>query len=196
MNLTPTSGLLAILRSDKPLRDVTAVARALADAGFTAVEVTLTTPEALVAIAALAASGILPTGAGSVLDRTGAEAARAAGATFLVTPVVARDVLDAGLPVIMGAFTPTEAWQAQRAGAAAVKLFPAHTLGADYLRALRAPLPHLRVMPTGGITPANIGDWRRAGAVGAGIGSELRVHELHELGARATAFVNAWRAAA
>lgn len=195
MSFSPACGLLAILRSELAFADPVGIARVLAAAGFTAIEVTLTTPDALSAITALAASGVLPAGAGTVIDAAGAHAARQAGATFLVTPVVLPDALRSALPVIMGAFTPTEALAAHRAGAVAVKLFPAMTLGPAYLRALRAPLPQLAVVPTGGITPANIGDWHRAGAIGAGIGSELRVHEPAGLAERAAAFSAAWRAA-
>jgi 2-dehydro-3-deoxyphosphogluconate aldolase/(4S)-4-hydroxy-2-oxoglutarate aldolase len=100
-----------------------------------------------------------------------------AGARFVVGPVFRRDVIAAcherDVVVAPGAFTPTEVLDAHEAGADLVKIFPATGLGPQYIRDVRAPLPQLKLLPTGGVTPANAGDWIRAGAVAVGIGSAL-----------------------
>ncbi|HEY0698714.1 MAG TPA: bifunctional 4-hydroxy-2-oxoglutarate aldolase/2-dehydro-3-deoxy-phosphogluconate aldolase, partial [Micromonospora sp.] len=104
-------------------------------------------------------------------------AAHEAGAQFLVTPTTRPEVLhrasSAGLPVVCGAFTPTEVDVAWSAGATMVKLFPASLGGPAYLAELRAPLPDVPLVPTGGVTPESVPDWARAGAVAVGVGSSL-----------------------
>jgi len=101
----------------------------------------------------------------------------AAGAQFLVTPVVSRDVLDAAarhdVPVVCGAYSPTEIHTAATEGAAAVKIFPAGSLGPGYVRDLLAPLPHLVLVPTGGVDVDNVGAWLGAGSAAVAIGSGL-----------------------
>ena len=155
------------------------VAHALQQGGVNAIEVTLTTPGALEIIRALRAKAgsTLVVGAGSVL---GAESARQcvdAGADYIVSPVLQREVLEVAhrhdIPMLPGAFTPTEVLAAYEAGADVVKIFPADTLGPSYLRAMLAPMPFLPLMPTGGVTPANIDAWFAAGAVAVGLGSAL-----------------------
>lgn len=121
----------------------------------------------------------LALGAGTVATVASAKAFAAAGATFLVGPVLAEDVLAwslaSGTPFVPGVVTPTEAWRAHATGAAVVKLFPAATFGPGYLKSLLAPLPQLRVLVTGGIkaTPAAVREWLGAGAIGVGLGSDL-----------------------
>ena len=172
------AGVIAIIRSAREL-DVPPIVDAIVDGGVSLVELTLTTPGALAAVAALhqrrpaAALGV-----GSVRDPGQARAAIEAGAAFLVTPTVDLDVLHtaaaAGVPVVCGALTPTEVDTAARGGAAAVKVFPAGALGGpSYLRELRAPMPELRLVPTGGVSAANIAAYRAAGAAGVGVGSAL-----------------------
>jgi 2-dehydro-3-deoxyphosphogluconate aldolase/(4S)-4-hydroxy-2-oxoglutarate aldolase len=116
-------------------------------------------------------------GAGSVLDEVTARLAILAGAEFIVTPVLRADVIATcrryGKPVIAGAFTPTEALAAQEAGADFVKLFPVETLGLKYIKAMLAPLPQLRVIPTGGVDADNCGDFLRAGCAAVGVGGSL-----------------------
>ena len=116
-------------------------------------------------------------GAGSVIDAETAQAAIGAGAKFLVTPVSKASVIETVLryqvPVFSGAFTPGEILQAVEWGADVVKVFPADALGISYFEAILAPMPHLPVMPTGGVTLDNAADWLAAGACALGVGSAL-----------------------
>jgi len=175
--MTPLdAGVIAVIRLDRRLP--APLAHALVEGGIPVLELTLTTPGALDSIAELVAS--LPAcliGAGSVLDASQAGAAIGAGARFCVGPA-----FDAGasalcaeraIPYIPGAFTPTELLQAHRSGASAIKLFPARVLGPAGLRELLAPLPFLKLVPSGGVTLANAGDWLRAGAAAVSVGSAL-----------------------
>lgn len=151
----------------------------LAAAGVPAFEVTLQGDDALDAIRGLR-SGLgdrLLVGAGTVLDVAGAEAAVEAGATFLVMPVTDVAVIawgvERGIPVFPGALSPTEVLTAWRAGASAIKLFPASVGGPALLRELRGPFPDIPFMPTGGVTADNARSLMEAGAVALGVGSWL-----------------------
>ncbi|MCU0646587.1 MAG: bifunctional 4-hydroxy-2-oxoglutarate aldolase/2-dehydro-3-deoxy-phosphogluconate aldolase [Gemmatimonadaceae bacterium] len=164
------------------LPDADAVHRtvdALCDGGVRAIELTLTTPGAVPLLAALRArlGDTVVLGAGSVLSAADARASIEAGATFVVSPVCDAEVIrvahDAHVPAMAGGYTPNELLHAHRLGADVVKLFPADALGPSYLRAVLAPMPFLRLMPTGGVTPENAGDWLRAGAVAVGLGSAV-----------------------
>jgi 2-dehydro-3-deoxyphosphogluconate aldolase/(4S)-4-hydroxy-2-oxoglutarate aldolase len=185
--------VLAILRA-RTATHVVAAAHALAEAGVPAVEVTLTTDGALDALRELRAArpGLLA-GVGTVITPEEAAAAVEAGAQFLVAPCVRTDTMDAaarlGVPMVPGAFTPTEVVTAVEHGAALVKLFPA-LLGPSYLKALRAPLPEVGFVPTGGIGIDAIRGFLDAGAVAVGLGSPLTGSaldsgDLDELAARA-----------
>lgn len=116
-------------------------------------------------------------GAGTVTDAGTARLAIEAGASFVVSPVFRRDVIDvchnSGVPAMPGCFTPTEILDAWDAGADIVKVFPATSLGPTFIKDVRAPLPRLKLMPTGGVSPDNAGDWIRAGAVAVAAGSSL-----------------------
>lgn len=159
------------------------LARALLDGGVTAVELTMTSPGALEALSLLRArvpafaQGAAALGMGSVLNRKMAAAAIASGAQFVVAPTLDLPTVTycAGLkvPVMPGAFTPTEVQTAWLAGAAVVKVFPATRLGPGYFTDILAPLPHLKLMPTGGVGLENAGEFVRAGAVAVGVGSAL-----------------------
>jgi 2-dehydro-3-deoxyphosphogluconate aldolase/(4S)-4-hydroxy-2-oxoglutarate aldolase len=172
------TGIVAIVRSDSPDGLVETV-RALAAGGVRAIEVTMTTPGALAAIAAAAgqAGGKFVVGAGSVLDSESARAAILAGAEFLVAPNTDLGTIALakryGKVVCPGALTPTEVVTAWQAGADLVKIFPASFAGAAYLRALAGPLPQVRYMPVGGVDLANTADFIRAGAAALGIGGSL-----------------------
>jgi len=171
-------GVVAIIRLVAPA-PLVKVAEALLAGGIDALEFTVTTPGALHAIeesrAALGEQAVV--GAGTVLDGSTAQAAIKAGAAFVVTPTLAVDVIrvcrDEGVPVFPGAMTPTEILAAWKAGADIVKVFPATALGADYIRQVRAPLPQIKLMPTGGISAANAAEYLRAGAVAVGVGGRL-----------------------
>jgi 2-dehydro-3-deoxyphosphogluconate aldolase / (4S)-4-hydroxy-2-oxoglutarate aldolase len=171
-----TTPVLAILRAPSA-GQVVAAAGTLADVGIRAVEVTLTTDGALDALTRLRETRPeLLAGAGTVITPEDAAAAVQAGAQFLVAPCVRADTMAAaarlGAPIIPGAFTPTEVVTAVQHGAALVKLFPAN-LGPSYLRALRAPLPDVGFVPTGGVGLDSIGAFLAAGAVAVGLGSPL-----------------------
>lgn len=169
---------MAILRS-ADASGLPAVARALASAGVTCLEVTLTTAGALDALAAIRAElgPDVAVGAGTVVTEDEARDALAAGAEFLVAPVVdtavVRYAADRGVACYPGAWTPTEVSEAWRAGAAAVKLFPASTGGPAHLRQLRAPLPDIPVVAVGGVAIDEARDYLDAGARAVGIGSPL-----------------------
>lgn len=179
--LTPQLGrtrVMAILRS-ADASGLSAVARALADGGVTCLEVTLTTAGALDALARIRAElgPDVAVGAGTVITGDQARDALAAGAEFLVAPVVDTDVVryaaGRGVACYPGAWTPTEVAQAWRAGAAAVKLFPAATGGPAHLRQLRAPLTDIPLVAVGGVGIDQARDYLDAGARAVGIGSPL-----------------------
>jgi 2-dehydro-3-deoxyphosphogluconate aldolase/(4S)-4-hydroxy-2-oxoglutarate aldolase len=171
-------GVVAVIR----LRDAAklrAVVDALAAGGVRALEVTMTVPGAVGLMRELSAT--LPSdvllGAGTVTDAATARAVIDAGACFVVSPVFRPEVLHAchehDVAALPGCFSPTEILNAHEAGADIVKVFPATMLGPQFIKDVRAPLPHVKLMPTGGVTPANAGDWIRAGAIAVGIGSAL-----------------------
>ncbi|MEU9453259.1 bifunctional 4-hydroxy-2-oxoglutarate aldolase/2-dehydro-3-deoxy-phosphogluconate aldolase [Streptomyces sp. NPDC048277] len=170
--------VMAILRS-ADASGLPAVADALAAGGVTCLEVTLTTEGALDALALIREElgSAVAVGAGTVMTRSDLRDAVAAGAEFLVAPVVEPDVIraaaDLGIPCYPGAWTPTEVATAWRAGAAAVKLFPACTGGPAHLRQLRAPLPDIPLVAVGGVDLAEAGEYITAGARAVGIGSPL-----------------------
>jgi 2-dehydro-3-deoxyphosphogluconate aldolase/(4S)-4-hydroxy-2-oxoglutarate aldolase len=171
-------GVVAVIRM-KDAAKLRAVVDAIAEGGVRAIEVTMTVPGAVGLIATLAAS--LPSsillGAGTVTDADTARAVIDAGARFVVGPVFRRDVIDAcharDVAAAPGCFSPTEILDAHEYGADIVKVFPATALGPSFLRDVRAPLPQVRLMPTGGVTLDNAGDWIRAGAIAVGVGSAL-----------------------
>lgn len=174
---------VAVVRTDSP-DALVELARALREGGVTCIEITMTVPNALDAIRLVAqelgrdaeAPSVL-VGAGSVLDAGAAEAAVEAGARYVVSPVFKREVVEAAhandAAAMPGCFTPTEILAATEAGADVVKVFPADVLGMPFFKGVLAPMPHLRLMPTGGVSLTNAGEWLRAGAVAVGVGSAL-----------------------
>ena len=150
---------------------------AAVEGGFRILEFTLTTPNALGLIEEFAKRPGLIVGAGTVLRPDQAQAAAAAGARFLVSPIVDEAVIrradELGVAAMPGTHTPTEMVQAHRAGAPLVKLFPAPAGGPAYLRSVLAPLPFLRVVPTNGVDEHNAADWLRAGAWALGFVASL-----------------------
>lgn len=154
-------------------------AEAAVRGGLKVLEVTLNRPEAFEQIAGLKAhfGDDIDVGAGTVLDADSAEKAVSAGAGFIVTPVLLPEVIEfcrkRSVPVFPGAFSPTEILAAHHAGAEMVKVFPAGSVGPGYIRSLKGPFPEIRLMPTGGIAPANVPEYLRAGADAIGAGSEL-----------------------
>ena len=174
---------VAVVRTDSPDAMVE-LARALLAGGVSCIEITLTVPGALDAIRRVAedlaqdadAPEVL-IGAGSVLDAHQAEAAIEAGARYIVSPGFKRDIVEAAhsldAAAMPGCFTPTEILTATEAGADVVKVFPADALGMAFFRGVLAPMPHLRLMPTGGVSLTNADGWVAAGAVAVGVGSAL-----------------------
>ena len=172
------SGCVAVVRA-RSSEQLVDVARALADGGIVAVEITMTTPNALEVISrcreAMGDTALI--GVGSVLNAATAREAIAAGAQYIISPIFKPEIIDAAhqadLPCLPGAFTPTEILLATDAGADAVKVFPAGHVGPKYLRAVLAPMPHLKLTPTGGVDLDSAADWIAAGAVTLGVGSSL-----------------------
>jgi 2-dehydro-3-deoxyphosphogluconate aldolase/(4S)-4-hydroxy-2-oxoglutarate aldolase len=162
-------------------RAAESTAAALLDAGLEAVEVSLTTPDALGAIETLSADGRL-VGAGTVLDGPSADAALRAGACFLVSPVLSSEVIAcgrrAGAAVVAAAATPTEALRALELGADLVKLFPARTWSPPAVADMLQALPQLPLVPTGGISLSAAPEWIAAGAVAVGIGGALTPQDV------------------
>jgi 2-dehydro-3-deoxyphosphogluconate aldolase / (4S)-4-hydroxy-2-oxoglutarate aldolase len=171
-------GVVAIIRCASA-DEAVAMGEALIRGGVLGVEVTYSTPGCCDAIRRLVAKA--PAGAaigvGTVLTLQQLDDAVAAGATYIVSPhtdeaLIAR-AQELGVASLPGAITPTEVVRAYQAGATVVKLFPGSLVGPDYLKALKAPLPHIPIMPTGGVTPANLHEWFAAGAVAVGMGGNL-----------------------
>jgi 2-dehydro-3-deoxyphosphogluconate aldolase/(4S)-4-hydroxy-2-oxoglutarate aldolase len=159
-------------------KHVVPVAKALYEGGVQAIEVTMGTPGALRVIETIATQHPhILIGVGSVLDAQTARAALLAGATFIVTPVSKQEVTEMAhrydAPIFSGAFSPTEILTAFEQGADVIKVFPAEILGIPYFKAIKAPMPQLQLMPTGGVTVDNVGDWLKAGACAVGVGSAL-----------------------
>lgn len=172
------TGVLAVLRAPSPEAALEA-SEAIIRGGVTGIEVTFSTPDAPAVIRELIArhgeSAYI--GAGTVTNPEQAALAADAGAEFLVSPgtlpALTRAMLDTGRVVMTGAMTPTEVMGALELGVDVVKIFPASLGGPSYLGALRGPFPDAPLMPTGGVTPDNVSDWFRAGAVAVGAGGDL-----------------------
>lgn len=160
--------------------DLMNVVQTLSEEGIKIMEIALSEPEALDQLrsvkAATAGQGLL-LGAGTVLTPELAQAALDAGADFLITPNVAVDVIRfakaKGVPILPGAFTPTEVYTAIQLGAEIVKVFPAASAGPSHIKALLGPFPQAKLLPTGGLSPENAADYLKAGAVAVGVGGGL-----------------------
>lgn len=161
----------------------------LREVGITTIEITLTTPDAVALIRDLAADPALLVGAGTVPDAAAAQACLEAGAKFLVTPWVDPEVCAvaraADAAMLPGAFTPTEVRAALKAGADAVKIFPASSGGPAHLKALRSVFPGVSFCPTGGVDPRNTAEWFAAGAAFVGMGGKLADEALVAAGDKA-----------
>jgi 2-dehydro-3-deoxyphosphogluconate aldolase/(4S)-4-hydroxy-2-oxoglutarate aldolase len=178
-----TPGVVAIIRADSSEQLIDA-ARALIDGGVSAIEITMTTPNALKVIADVRRvfGDKVLAGVGSVLDVQTARAALDAGAEYVVTPVLRPDVIafckSVSKPIFSGSYTPTEAQTSHELGADFVKIFPADGLGPKYIQAIRGPLPHLKIVPTGGVDVNTAGDFIKAGCVAVAAGSSLVSKEI------------------
>lgn len=200
-----TEKVIALIRADSPdgLLDC---AKALAAGGLTSIELTMTTPGAIRMLEKATAE--LPDflfGLGTVLDAETARAGILAGARFIVTPALRPDVITMckrySIPVFSGALTPTEVVNAWDCGADAAKIFPAEFFGPAYIKSLKAPLPQVELVPTGGVTAENVGEFIKAGAFATAAGSSLvdaksfKDRDWAAITAKAQAFVKAVTAA-
>src|SRR5579885_599599 len=171
-------GIVAVVRSPDS-RQLVEVVRALADGGVTVVEITMTVPDALGVVREVRRElgDRVLLGAGTILDPETARAALLAGAEYLVAPTLNLDVIRLcqryNKLVMPGAFTPTEILTAWEAGADIIKVFPAEVVGPAFFKAMRGPLPHVRLMPTGGVDLTTAADFLRAGACCLGVGGQM-----------------------
>ena len=173
------SGLVAVVRADSP-EQAANIADACAQGGVAALEITFTVPDAARVIEQLSKSanaGKILVGAGTVLDPETARIAILSGAQFVVAPSLnsetARLCNRYQIPYMPGASTIREVVEAMECGADIVKVFPGETLGPAFVKAVRGPLPQASLMPTGGVSLENVGEWMRAGCVAIGVGGNL-----------------------
>lgn len=183
MQKIETSGIIAIIRANSADELIEAAAAILAG-GVNVIEVTMTTPNALQVIDDVSSTygDRVLVGAGSVLDAETARAVMLSGADFVVSPTTKLDVIEIcnryGKVVVPGAFTPTEILTAWEAGADYVKVFPSSGVGPAYIKDVKAPLPQIPLVPTGGINHENAADFIAAGATALGVGSSLVNNQL------------------
>ncbi len=179
LNRIVSTGIVLIIRMDRE-EEALSVAEAAIQGGIKVLEITMSVPNALGIIRTLADryqhEDVL-IGAGTVMDGETARAAILAGAELLVSPQLNPDMLRVAnryqAVTISGAYTPTEIVTTLEAGADIVKLFPAETLGASFVRAVSAPIPQAPIVPTGGVTPQNVEEWFQAGCIAVGVGSYI-----------------------
>jgi 2-dehydro-3-deoxyphosphogluconate aldolase / (4S)-4-hydroxy-2-oxoglutarate aldolase len=171
-------GVVAIIRADSSEQLIDA-SKALIDGGISAIEITMTTPNAMKVLADVRRAfgdKVLP-GMGTVLDAATAEEALEAGARYIITPVLKPEVIafcnKRGALIFSGCYTPTEAQTAYELGSDFIKIFPADGLGPKYISAIRGPLPHLSIVPTGGVDVNTAGAFIKAGCVAVAAGSSL-----------------------
>jgi 2-dehydro-3-deoxyphosphogluconate aldolase/(4S)-4-hydroxy-2-oxoglutarate aldolase len=195
------AGLVPVIRASSPDEALKAV-EAISAGGIAIFEITLTVPGAIQVIAALSSrlgdSALI--GAGTVLDAETAQACIDAGAAFIVSPALDLETIAVcrrlAIPVFPGALTPTEIVAAWKAGASAVKVFPANSVGGPaYLKSLKAPLPQIEMMPTGGVSLQNAGEFIAAGALALGVGADLVKGDAATITAKAKQYVAAVRSA-
>jgi 2-dehydro-3-deoxyphosphogluconate aldolase/(4S)-4-hydroxy-2-oxoglutarate aldolase len=171
-------GAIAVIRLADPDKLIK-IAQSIYEGGVTGIEITMTVPDAINVIKKAAAElgSYMNIGVGSVLDAVTAQKAIDAGAKYVVSPVFKKEIIEAAhrnnVPVMPGAFTPTEIQTAYEAGADIIKIFPADVVGIAFFKGVLAPMPYLKLMPTGGVSLANAGEWLKAGACAVGVGSAL-----------------------
>ena len=183
MALLTKPGIISVVRTEKPAQ-LPFICEALLAGGVHAIEITFTVPDAIEAIrqASRKFGSRALIGAGTVLNAATCHGAIDAGAEFIVSPVTRLELIEAAhaadRPVMLGAYTPTEALTAHEAGADFIKIFPADKLGPGYIKALRAPLPQLRIVPTGGVDLNTAADFLKAGCAALGVGGSLLTPEI------------------
>lgn len=206
LNKLKELGLVAVIRGPSPELTVKMVA-ALIEGGVLGIEITYSTPNAAEVVRTLDRQfgEKIVLGMGTLTEPAQVDEARGAGARYLVSPacepVLGQAMVASGLPVMIGALTPTEVLQAYKLGADVVKIFPGSLGGPAYLKALKGPFPFIPMMPTGGVSAENVGDWFAAGVFGVGAGSELcppnlaKEGRFEEITSKAKEFVQAVNAA-
>lgn len=199
-------GLIAVIRG--PSADLTVkMVEALIAGGVYAIEITYSTPNAVEVVKTLDRTfgDKIVLGMGTLTESHQAEEALGAGARFLVSPLVEAELgkamIATGLATMIGALTPTEVFQAYRMGSDVVKIFPGNLVGPAYIKSLKGPFPYIPMMPTGGVSATNVGEWFAAGVYGVGAGSELcppalaKEGRFDEIIEKAREFVQAVKAA-
>jgi 2-dehydro-3-deoxyphosphogluconate aldolase/(4S)-4-hydroxy-2-oxoglutarate aldolase len=172
------TGIFAVIRIADS-RKLGKIIDALSAGGIKNIEITMTVPNAVQAISELTQSSAdeIIIGAGTVTDPKNVELVIRNGAKFIVSPIWDENVFEccrrANVPFIPGCYTPTEIFRAWSAGSEIIKVFPSTSLGPCFLRDIAGPFPQIRLMPTGGVTIENVGEWVKAGAAAVGIGSNL-----------------------
>ncbi len=169
---------VAVVRLDGD-KDAMKIVYAIYSGGITSMEITMTTPNALKIIEMLSDNyeDRLLVGVGSVLNKRMAQDAISAGARYVVSPIFKTSIIEIAhkhdVPAMPGCFTPTEIYNAHESGADIIKVFPADVTGMKFFKAVKAPIPFLKLMPTGGVNLTNANEWIKAGACAVGIGSAL-----------------------
>lgn len=169
---------VAVLRV-KETEKLKNVINAINKGGISIIEITMSVPNACYLIEKMTAeiNEDIIIGVGTVLDKATEEKAIKAGAKFVVSPILKKEIIDTAkeyeIPVMPGCFTPTEVQTAYEWGADIVKIFPADVVGIPFFKAILAPMPYLKLMPTGGVSLTNAGEWIKAGACAVGLGSAL-----------------------
>ena len=199
-------GLIAVIRG--PSADLTVkMVEALIAGGVYAIEITYSTPNAVEVVKTLDRTfgDKIVLGMGTLTESRQAEEALGAGARFLVSPLVEAELgkamIATGLATMIGALTPTEVFQAYRMGSDVVKIFPGNLVGPAYIKSLKGPFPYIPMMPTGGVSATNVGEWFAAGVYGVGAGSDLcppalaKEGRFDEIIEKAREFVQAVKAA-
>ncbi len=187
LNKIKELGVLAVIRGPSPELTVQMVGALLAG-GVCGIEITYSTPNAEEVVRTLVSrfGDDILVGMGTLTKPEQAQCAKDAGAKFLVSPVcepeLVKAMLATGLPVMAGAYTPTEVLQAYHLGADVVKIFPGSVGGPAYVKALKGPFPYIPMMPTGGVSSSNVADWFAAGVIAVGAGSELCPPQLAKEG--------------
>lgn len=195
-------GLLAVIRGPSVELTIQMV-KALVEGGVLGIEITYSTPNAEEVVTELSKyfGDRILLGMGTLTEPAQAQSAIDAGASFLVSPIcetgLVKAMISTGVPTMIGALSPTEVFQAYRAGADVVKVFPGSLGGPSYLKSLKGPFPYIPMMPTGGVSETNVKEWFSAGAVAVGAGSELcppklaKEGKFAEITQRAAAFAKA-----
>jgi 2-dehydro-3-deoxyphosphogluconate aldolase/(4S)-4-hydroxy-2-oxoglutarate aldolase len=199
-------GLLAVIRGPSPELTVLMV-EALMNGGVKGIEITYSTPNAEEVVKTLAKKfgDSIVLGMGTLTKPEQAGSAKAAGASFLVSPIcetkLVKAMIETGLLTMAGALTPTEVFQAYNVGADVIKIFPGSLGGPAYIKALKGPFPYIPMMPTGGVNAGNMAEWFSTGVVAVGAGSELCPPQLakdgkfDEISKRASEFVQVVKSA-